>query len=470
MEKTKLVELLKTFDTKQWTEFDEYIRSPFFNKNQALVNLFQSLRSYAPRFHPKKIEREKLFRELYGAEAYDEKKMNHLSSLLLKQLEEYMGYKWMKRQPELSHYHAMEACFEQNLTKHYRFLASRFDKLWQGQLQRGTDYYHQQLLVADLANRNFLKQRSRKFDPHLQLASDQLDAYYLIKKLKYSCEMLDRGQAMMAHYQLPLMPEIFQFLQVHDYGDIPLIPIYSRIYAMLTQKENDGHFQILKELIHRYIDQLDLSEIQLIYLFAINFSIRKLREGDTGYLAECLDLYLESIDKKLVYTDGYLSPWTFKNVVKLGLKLDRISWTEQFIVKHAPELSQDFRDNAFHYNLADLYFWKQSFNEAQQHLQKVSFTDIHYTLDSKVLFLKIFYERKDWEVLLSQAAAFRMYLKRNKVITKQVQRPYENFIRILLKLMKQKSTIALKAKAQLQEMPYVFDRDWLLNKLEEQLE
>ncbi len=469
MEKTKLIELLKTFDTKQWTEFDEYIRSPFFNKNQALIDFFQLLRSYAPRFHPKKIDREKLFRELFGAVSYDDKKMNHLSSLLLKQLEDYIGYKWMKGQKGLDHYHTMEACFERNLSKHYRFLASRLTRVWEGQRQTGARYHHQQLLAADLANRSFLKQRSRKYDPHLQTASDQLDAYYLIKKLKYSCEMLDRGQAMAADYHLPLMPEIFQFLQVHQYPDIPLIAIYREIYAMLTQENKDDHFQTLKQLIHRDIDQLNTSEIQLIYLFAINFSIRKLRAGDTHYLAECLNLYLESIDKKLVYVDGDLSPWTFKNVVKLGLKLNRIDWTESFIVKHAPELSEDFRDNAYHYNLADLYFWKQSFNQAQQHLQEVSFTDIHYTLDSKVLFLKIFYEKKDWEVLLSQAAAFRMYLKRNKVITKQVREPYENFIRILLKLVKQKNSVASKAKPQLENMPYVFDREWLLSKLEEQL-
>ncbi|MBX2872867.1 MAG: hypothetical protein KTR30_12225 [Saprospiraceae bacterium] len=469
MEKTKLVALLKTFDAKQWSEFDEYIRSPFFNKNQELIEFFQLLRSYAPRFHPKKVDRRKLFQELYGVVVYDEKKMNHLSSLLLKQLEDYIGYKWMKRQTGLSRYHVMEACFEKNLPKHYRFLASRFAKNWGGKEQKGAAFHHQQLLAADLANRSFLKERSRKYDPHLQIASDQLDAYYLIKKLKYSCEMLDRGQAMAANYELPLMPEIFQFLQDQDYTDIPLIAIYSQIYAMLTQEDKDAHFQKLKRLIHQHIDQLDTSEIQLIYLFAINYSIRKLRAGDTRYLAECLDLYLESIEKKLVYVDGHLSPWTFKNVVKLGLKLDRIDWTEQFILKHSPELSEGFRDNAYHYNLADLHFWKQSFNEAQKHLQEVSFTDIHYALDSKVLFLKIFYEKRDWEVLLSQAAAFRMFLKRNKVVTKQVRQPYENFIRILLKLIKQKNSVAVKAKAQLQDMPYVFDREWLLKKLKEQL-
>lgn len=469
MEKTKLIALLKTFDTKQWTEFDEYIRSPFFNKNHELVDYFQLLRCYAPRFHPKKIGREKLFQELFGALSYDDKKMNHLSSLLLKQLEDYIGYKWMKRQNGLSQYHAMEACFERNLNKHYRFLASRFARNWEGQKQEGAAFHHQQLLAADLANRSFLKQRSRKYDPHLQTASDQLDAYYLIKKLKYSCEMLDRGQAMAVDYQLPLMPEISRFLQVKQYPDIPLISIYCQIYAMLTQEDKDGHFKALKGLIHQYNDQLNTAEIQLIYLFAINFSIRKIRAGDTRYLAECLDLYLESIDKKLVYIDGHLSPWTFKNVVKLGLKLDRIDWTEAFIVKHAPELAAAFRDNAYHYNLADLYFWKQSFNEAQQHLHEVSFTDIHYTLDSKVLFLKIFYEKRDWEVLLSQVAAFRMYLRRNKVITRQVREPYENFTRILLKLIKQKDTVAAKGKAQIQGMAYVFDREWLLNKLEEQI-
>ena len=83
MHQSKLVQLLATFDTRALTEFESFLQSPFFNKNNALIRFYHRLKKYAPRFHPKKIEKQKIFHEAFPGEQFNDRQMNHLINLLL---------------------------------------------------------------------------------------------------------------------------------------------------------------------------------------------------------------------------------------------------------------------------------------------------------------------------------------------------------------------------------------------------
>ena len=50
MQKTKLVEIIQALDDKEVKRFDEYINSPFFNKNEKVIVLLKFLRKYYPKF------------------------------------------------------------------------------------------------------------------------------------------------------------------------------------------------------------------------------------------------------------------------------------------------------------------------------------------------------------------------------------------------------------------------------------
>lgn len=56
--------------------------------------------------------------------------------------------------------------------------------------------------------------------------------------------------------------------------------------------------------------------------------------------------------------DGYLSPWTYKNIVIAALRAGEFEWTEQFIKSYKNKLNEKFRINAFNYNMGYLLFLK----------------------------------------------------------------------------------------------------------------
>ena len=69
-----------------------------------------------------------------------------------------------------------------------------------------------------------------------------------------------------------------------------------------------------------------------------------------------MDLYIEGIKNNILLENGQISPWTYKNVVKLGLGLKRFEWVESFVREYSQYLSAREREDAYHFNLADLFF------------------------------------------------------------------------------------------------------------------
>lgn len=61
----------------------------------------------------------------------------------------------------------------------------------------------------------------------------------------------------------------------------------------------------------------------------------------------------------------------------------------------------------------------------------MEFSDVHYSLGAKELLLRIYYTLGETEAFLSLVFSFRIYLKRNKLITTEVKSAYENFIRYI---------------------------------------
>ena len=80
MENSKLIALLKTFNTQELRAFKDFVASPYFNKNQELVLFYDYLKKIAPKFPLKKISRESIYNNLFPKKEYDDKHMNYLMS------------------------------------------------------------------------------------------------------------------------------------------------------------------------------------------------------------------------------------------------------------------------------------------------------------------------------------------------------------------------------------------------------
>ena len=143
---------------------------------------------------------------------------------------------------------------------------------------------------------------------------------------------------------------------------------------------------------------------------------------------------------------------------------------KSFIEEYNDQLDPRYRKNAYTYNMAYYHFFLGEYDETLTMLRSVEFTDVYYHLDSKSLLLKTYYELGETEAFLSLVEAFKIYIKRNKLIPVNQKNNYNNLIRFVTKLYKWK----LSPRNNLQEIASEIERTkpiadviWLRKKLEE---
>jgi len=469
MKNSKLLALLKTFSAEDWRWFSKFIKSPYFNAREELVPFFDYLRKLAPDFKEKAIEKERVFEKLYPNKKMDEKLLGHLMNYLLKLAEQFLAQRKLEEQKPLFNYHLLKDLVDRQLNKHYNHYQQKSAKLVTDWKTIDKDYLLYHYKLADINNDHFMSLNLRKYDANLQEATDYLDQFYFLNKLKYSCGMLSRGGIFDGTYHSHFIDEVVAFLETTKLPLEPLVQIYFQIYKAL--KTGDGHtFDVLRQHLSDFQKQVPNAEKGLIYSYAINFCVDKMRKNikATYYTEQCLELYLEGIeDEFMLARGGYLSPWHFKNVVKLAVNLKRYDFTEDFIQKHYSKLEPEFQEDALHFNMADLHYRRENYQEAQQHLLQVQYSDIFYGLGARALLLKIYYETEEDEALVSLLASFSIYLRRNKKISAVHKETYLNYTSLLTQINKATKDKIPKIKDKINNTTRLINRNWLLQLCED---
>ena len=449
MQQSKLIRLLKTFTSGELRAFKDFVASPYYNKNKELIRLYVYLKKLAPAGFPeKKIERTHVFHQLYPDIPYDEKQLNHLMSHLFKLAEQFIGLQKFEQDGIMPEIYQLNAHIDRQQHKAYQYTLKRTRESLAGQVYQRRATLLPGIPVGKPGRALFCQpEHIGRFDHHLQEAADRFDVFLLAKKLKYSCHMLDRQKLIPQPYEHHLTEELSAHVDARDFAQYPAISVYHTLLQMLTKGEDESHFVAFRQLIRSYQRNFPAPEMRDLYYFAINYCINQLRLGKQSYAEDLMDLYDEGIQSGLLLEDGSLSPWTYKNVVRLALNLQRFNWAENFVLEYNEKLPTAHRQDAYYFNLAILYYKKKDYAKALEHLNRVEFSDIHYNLDAKATLSMIYQETGETEALVSLLSAFRIFLKRNKTVSRSVKEPYANFIQILYQVNK----YGAKRKAELLE-------------------
>ncbi len=62
---------MKSFSKDEVIQFDEFLRSPFYNKKPNAVKFFEVLKKHAPDFKEESIQKENIWKQLYPGKKYN---------------------------------------------------------------------------------------------------------------------------------------------------------------------------------------------------------------------------------------------------------------------------------------------------------------------------------------------------------------------------------------------------------------
>lgn len=461
MKNSKLIHLLSTFSKDELHTFGTFLDSSFLNPRSELSGLLKVLRKQSKDFSNNDLNKHTIFSSIFPDQEFDDQQLHYFFNYLLRAAEKFLGFQKLKGQPNTLSLLITEALLEKQLPKHYNYWLQKAEGNLYKQELPSLDQYYQQYKLSDFEATYHSLEQGRAYNQALQQASNHLDKFYILAKLRYCCTMLNNQQYLPENFELPLLEEIQTYLKTENVPNDPIINGYLLVIELLKSVENHEPYDTFRQFLNNSIKSFKREEQQAFLYYAINYCIGALRRGEKEFAEEALSFYLLGIDLKALIHDDYLAHWDYKNIIKLALGLNKYDWVADFIQNYSKLLAPKYRDNALSYNLAELNYHKKDYDQALDLLQKVTYTDIYYNLDSKVMLLKIYYELDELEPLLSLLASFMVFIKRKKSLSENAQKSYHNFCKLLLRMVRQTNKDLKNLGEDIKNTPLVSSRQWL---------
>lgn len=469
MRESKLGLLLASFDAADWKRFEAFLQSPYYNTNADILALFQAAREDLS-----EQDKGTVFAQAFPGRSFDSHRMGYLMNQLLSLAEAFLATEKFRADDFQQHRYALTALSERKLEKHYKFRLKKTRKQLD-KTRKDIQHLRSQYLLAEVEMMHFAHQKVRRSDPSVQQAYERLNKFYYATLLKYACTLLSWSLVVKGEFELsPITRRVIKALLDAPQAP-PLIQIYLSIYQTMSphgsEEDSRRYFQLLEGYIKKYQREIDQAEMREIYLYAINFCARRIRRGDGAYRKRVIELYEDGIAQGYLFEQGHLSHWTYTNVVKLMLLEKQFQKADEFIHRYKEKMPPRFYNDAFHFNLAELYFQQGRYGEVLKLLQQLTFTDSHYNMGSRMLIIKTFYERNDVEPLLSNLASFTRLLMRNKALSGAYQKTMLNFCKMLHQVLRVHKDEKKRDKTaeRISSTDMLAERSWLLEALDKQM-
>jgi hypothetical protein len=469
MYKSKPILLLSALSSSDLRSFERFLRSPFFNRNEQLIALFTILKKEHPEMNSPNLDREKLYQKLFNSKDFNESKLRYIFSDLTKLIEKFIIISELDKEPATQQLQLLKFFRNNNLDKYFSSTYDDAVNTLNRSPVKDSDYFFNAYLMDEQWYAYSSLKRDKSLDKVLQNAANNLDNFYLSKRLKYLAEMLTRQNFLNSNYDMKLMAPLLEHLKNRDYSALPAIHIYYLVLLTLIEEHNEAHFHELIILLDQFKDSFSKEELRDLYFLAQNYCTKKINTGKEEYLRHFFSLSLILLSQELIFENNFIIPSAFKNIVTVGLRLEEFDWTENFIYGFKDKLHPKFRENAFTYNLAWLHFFKGEFKKTLRLLNNVEYMDVYYILDSKILLLKTYYELEEIDAFHSLADSFYVYLRRNELISSYQKNICLNFVKFVKRLMKAKlgdQKAASGLRSELNTATQVAGIAWLIKKCE----
>lgn len=474
---TITIRLFTILSSRDRQKFTAFIKSPYHNTDERLVNLFEGIDIAIQENRIKELSKERLFELLFQDSPFHAQRLKDQLSRMNALLQEFLSLEHRAQSPFESDFqflHTLQVRGAEDLFKtYYNRLEKKLEKLENTSIETLEATYQ----LIQLADEMESSGKSRKYSSRLHMRSDLTDEIYLVRKLQQYCEILNRNNIYQQYDEPSLLPNLQRILKEHDkFLSFPSVRLWYHALQTLLHPDQISVLERLLLELEQSGSALVKKEQRAIYKYALNFCIRQINAGKSDYLRISFRIYRQMLEAGLLHQDQFLSHTDVKNIVTSGLRLREYEWVESFTSRILQEVKKPYAENVHAFCLAYLYAETDRKQEALRLLQEVKFTDAYYSLSARNLLLRIFFELKEFDSLSYQITAFEVFLRRNSTISPRNRKLHLNFARHLKKLSKFADSLPFldvkvipKRKARLLEQfssqEEIPNRNWLIEQL-----
>lgn len=462
---TQLVKLFKKLPTADQRRLCAWTQCGLFNKRPDVSALCVYMTAHAGR--PEALQAERLHEAAFPGQPYQAARLRHSISYLLQAVRGYLAWSEWAAAPSDTAPWLLQALRKRGLDFLFSHEEDRAFKALEAEPLRDAAYHYRRYRLLqeklEMASRS---ERSARLS--LQPLPDALTVFYLSDMLRLACVALTHQAVAGQAYRFALLDTMLDATDKENLLSEPAVETYFHAYQMLknTDLEAETSFQRLKVLLSQHAELFTSTEMRGLYLLAINGCIRRMNAGQRSYIREAFELYRAALTRGFLLEDGWISGFTYKNIIRIGAVLGEEQWTAAFLEQYREALHPRERDNLYKYNLAYLYLQRQEYARAMPLLQQINFEDALNHLEARRMLLRSYFELKEWQALDSLLLSFGAYLRRQKGLGyhRTTNEKLLYFVRKLVELPAAQQAARKQLRTEIENTADVAERQWLLER------
>lgn len=480
-----LLQTLQSLEKNERAEFRLFLQSPFFtagvrnHRPENLAGLLDFLLENDS--DDENFDRNALNTRLFPDKPAAEATLNSLASELHRLLKEFLQIIAARDEPEVVSMLSLARFYrKRGLEKDFLKTAETLERLFENTppASRNLEFYRLRYL-ADLETCLFESQRNTKSgDVHLAKTMARLDTFFAFGKLEYAANLWHQQSMVSLDFE-EMLPtaDVLKMMANSPAEWLPVIRCYQKAMQILQavdETEMTTQFADFQELMANSATEIPTENRRLLHTLERNFCARLCRTGQPAFIQKLFELYKKHLDEGFLFESGGLLASVFQSLVRTGLRLGETTWVAQFLADFPPSriVFCQFPEDVHRFNEAAFHFHRRDFPRTLQCLQQ-RYEDNYYVLDSNLLELKLYYERRNWNLLDNKLNSFKVNLfkKSKQWLPPARHEAINRFIDLLRQLMHdriqvERSPSAIeKLKLKIADSPSLAEREWLLEKI-----
>ncbi len=479
-----LLGILSKFTPKEFKEFGEFVKSPFFNKNIHVKHLYDYLKKFYPEFKDKKLDKEVVFENLFHGKKYNDGFLRTVIYNLGKLAEDYLAYINFRKDDLNRGMNLLKELNERKLEKVFLKYYSEIEEDINAVTYQDPDYF---LKKYELQNQkeiymDWSKFKQKDFKNYTEntvtYIEDELTSYYIAKALNHYRFMLDKNMYEKLDYNYEFIEHIMDYLLTKDNYFKEKLKIKLHLNeVLLIKNKKEENYRILKDILISSSGKLTRSDLYSLHNILQSYCVYQgynnspLPDGK-AYTQERFELYKVCLEQNLYAAEEhiYFDDLMFGNIVGTAISVKQFEWVEEFIEQYKGSISPDNSEVVINYSYARLLFNKGDFEKALWHLNTIkTIRHIQYKLPVRDLTLMLFYEMNMHSQSVYQIDSYRHFLNNNKSsLSEERFNRILNFLKFYTRLLKLKEKRSLKEimklKEDIESTGNTLEKFWLLKK------
>jgi len=488
MQKSALMEIVNSFTALESERFSEFLSSPYFNKNNIVIRLFDIIKKNLPVTEEDLLNKETVWKALYHGKPYNYGTMKNLIHELTQLSVNFIYLEELENTKQVRNVLTVSALSYRNADKALNSKLKQIEKTFTGKSFRDleyvlSDYYME---MSKIFWTKWMYQKSHQLKRASEkdfLAGSATTVYsfllYLFKMTNnITVQSSDHNYELDKNLVINLLREfgtekierILSSVKEYSARDYKVLSVFWDMCRSQLFDPGPEQYYKFKSSLTANAKIFSLQDLEDL-LTCLVTTLFGLKESEINKYRERIDIFDIMIANKIFIQRNRILPVHLFILYAWNLfNLSDFEGIEKFTKKYGKYLTEDKRENALRFSEICLKIGEQNFAEALETLLKIGYDYSAMKIYIKHIKAICYYELNDSASFMYENDSLRNFLKSNMKVNESVKESLKHHYRMISRMFQLRSKFDIAEfkmlRKEVTESTANID-SWLLKKVNE---